>query len=401
MEPLIGGTKGKDSKAFGVVVLVTQCLITFGFYNSSLKDVKLEAEKQVDLYNFYIGVACMMFVGFGYLMTFLKAYGLGAVGFTMFITCIGVEWAVLVEGAMAAKGLSIELDFMSLLNGNFAVAAVLISFGGLIGKLGPLQLLVLTLVELTCYCANKVYVLGQYDDPIKFQDCGGTIIIHVFGAYFGLMACKVLGKPQDPKELNASSYTSDIFSLVGTVFLWLFWPSFVAGAVADPDQRFTALVNTVLALLSSTVVTFAVTPLLEDSGKLTTVPVQNATLAGGVSIGATANLVGPFGAVVVGALAGLLSTYGFVKSPFFSDCDTCGISNLHGMPGLLGGLVSVAVPTLYKLDDADSAMQTQAVGLAATLGVACVAGAITGACLKTMGHLEQAFDDKTFWECAE
>merc|ERR1711988_108821 len=154
----------------------------------------------------------------------------------------------------------------------------------------------------------------------------------------------VLGPPKKD-ELNASSYVSDIFSLVGTVFLWLFWPSFVAGALPGGAGQTTALINTVLALLASTVVTFALTPMLEG-GKLSTVPIQNATLAGGVSIGATANLVGPFGAVVVGSLAGALSTWGFVKGPFFGDVDTCGISNLHG-PGIFGGIVSALVPFFY------------------------------------------------------
>jgi hypothetical protein len=37
-------------------------------------------------YNMFIGVEIMMFVGFGYLMTFLKWYGLGAVGLTMMVT---------------------------------------------------------------------------------------------------------------------------------------------------------------------------------------------------------------------------------------------------------------------------------------------------------------------------
>merc|ERR1719190_225503 len=92
--------------------------------------------------------------------------------------------------------------------------------------------------------------------------------------------------------------------------------------------------------------TFGLTPLL-DGGMLNTAAVQNATLAGGVSIGATANGVGPFGAIVVGSLAGLLSCWGFVKGPFFSDVDTCGISNLHGMPGIFGGIVSILVPFFY------------------------------------------------------
>merc|ERR1712232_13361 len=290
-------------------------------------------------------------------------------GLTAFITCLRVEYAIIVESFMG-KG-SLTIDFLSLLNGNFAVAAVLISFGGLIGKISPLQITVLSVVELTCYCANKVYFLKQYKEDPLIADCGGTIIIHVFGAYFGLCACKVLGAPSNDK-LNASSYVSDIFSLVGTVFLWLFWPSFVAGAVQDPAQQTTALINTVLALLASTVATFALTPLLEG-GKISTVPIQNATLAGGVSIGATANLVGPFGAVVIGSLAGLLSTWGFVKSPMFGDVDTCGISNLHGMPGLFGGIVSALLPSFYP--DAPVKLASQAIGLVGTLVVACVTGA--------------------------
>ena len=38
-----------------------------------------------------------MFVGFGYLMTFLKRYGMGAVGFTMLITVVGLQWGILTE----------------------------------------------------------------------------------------------------------------------------------------------------------------------------------------------------------------------------------------------------------------------------------------------------------------
>merc|ERR1712207_27073 len=114
------------------------------------------------------------------------------------------------------------------------------------------------------------------------------------------------------------------------------------------------------------------TPLLE-SGKITTVPIQNATLAGGVSIGAVANLVTPFEAVVVGSLAGLLSTWGFVKGPFFSEVDTCGISNLHGMPGIFGGIVSAIIPLIHTSGGADAA-KNQLIGLAGTLVVACVTG---------------------------
>jgi len=59
----------------------------------------------------------------------------------------------------------------------------LISFGGVIGKLSPFQLLVMTIVELVFYSLNnQVFLVGN----LGIADVGGTIIIHMFGAYFGL-----------------------------------------------------------------------------------------------------------------------------------------------------------------------------------------------------------------------
>merc|ERR1719240_99880 len=147
------------------------------------------------LYDFYVQVAVMMFVGFGYLMTFLKSYGFSAVGLTMFITCVGGQWALLLETLMTT-GCPFPTGFEDFLNMNFAVAAVLISFGAVIGKMSPLQLLILTLVEPIFYCLNKVYLLGgEHFDG--FVDCGGTIIIHVFGAYFGLACAYMFGRAKD------------------------------------------------------------------------------------------------------------------------------------------------------------------------------------------------------------
>ena len=40
----------------------------------------------------------MIFIGFGYLMTFLKKYSFGAVGYNLFIACIVLQWATLIGG---------------------------------------------------------------------------------------------------------------------------------------------------------------------------------------------------------------------------------------------------------------------------------------------------------------
>lgn len=54
-------------------------------------------DKFLDTYQLFTGVEIMMFIGFGYLMTFLKRYGMGALGFTMLITVIGLQWGILTE----------------------------------------------------------------------------------------------------------------------------------------------------------------------------------------------------------------------------------------------------------------------------------------------------------------
>lgn len=43
-------------------------------------------------------VHVMIFVGFGFLMTFLKRYSFGAVGFTFLIAAFGLQWALLMQG---------------------------------------------------------------------------------------------------------------------------------------------------------------------------------------------------------------------------------------------------------------------------------------------------------------
>ncbi|GIX81701.1 ammonium transporter Rh type B [Caerostris extrusa] len=87
------------------------------------------------------------------------------------------------------------------------------------------------------------------------------------------------------------------------------------------------------------------------------VHIQNATLAGGVAIGSTANmLVHPFGAMIIGALAAIISTIGYkVATPYLAKNlnihDTCGVNNLHGMPGILAGLVSIVVASMAREDN--------------------------------------------------
>ena len=90
--------------------------------------------------------------------------------------------------------------------------------------------------------------------------------VHVFGAFFGLTVAKVLHhkKVESPKE--AAVYNSDLFAMIGTLFLWLFWPSFNSATAVDEGQT-RAIVNTLLSICSSCIATFFISSLV-GRGKL-------------------------------------------------------------------------------------------------------------------------------------
>ena len=43
-------------------------------------------------------VHVMIYIGFGFLMTFLKKYGYGAVGYNFFIAALVAQWSTIVNG---------------------------------------------------------------------------------------------------------------------------------------------------------------------------------------------------------------------------------------------------------------------------------------------------------------
>ena len=64
------------------------------------------------------------------------------------------------KGAWAYIPVSID----TLVTGLDLVAALLISFGGLIGKISPLQLVIMTLLECVFYSINKsIFLVGALD----------------------------------------------------------------------------------------------------------------------------------------------------------------------------------------------------------------------------------------------
>jgi len=154
-------------------------------------------------WQFLRDVAVMIFIGFGYLMTFLKRHRFSALGYTMFIAVIIIEWNILVTGfytyvlsrSTANVATQISVGFPQMILGVFCAGSVLISFGVWIGKIGPEQLLFMGMLQTLFYCTNSYICEGL----LELRDVGGTMIIHMFGAYFGLASGKFLS-PGDTRE---------------------------------------------------------------------------------------------------------------------------------------------------------------------------------------------------------
>jgi ammonium transporter Rh len=203
-----------------------------------------------------------------------------------------------------------------------------------------------------------------------------------------------------------------LFSLIGTLFLWIYWPSFNGGYLEpNSEQQERAIVNTIFSLCASTVATFWTSIILSHDWKIRPVDVQNATLAGGVALGAVCHFtLNISDALLIGAAAGAASTFGFSRLQAILDDnglhDTCGVNNLHGIPSLIGGFASVILAGAKATQghDVPDVMThkdqwiDQIVSIAFTLSVAISSGIATGWFLKFYSYETTFYSDEPFWE---
>ncbi|KAM7136897.1 ammonium transporter Rh type A isoform 4-T4 [Molossus nigricans] len=304
----------------------------------------------LELYPLFQDVHVMIFVGFGFLMTFLKKYGFSSVGINLLIAALGLQWGTLVQGFLHSRGEKIQVGIKTMINADFSTATVLISFGAVLGKISPCQMLIMTIIEIAVFAANEHLVTEVF----MASDIGASMTIHAFGAYFGLAVAGVLYRPglRRGHDNNESMYHSDLFAMIGTLFLWIFWPSFNSAVAEAGDKQHWAIVNTYFSLAACVLTAYAFSSLVGHRGKLDMVHIQNATLAGGVAVGTCADMaIHPYISMIIGSIAGMVSVLGFkFVTPLFATKlrihDTCGVHSLHGLPGVIGGLAGIGAVAL-------------------------------------------------------
>lgn len=320
-------------------------------------------------YSIYQHIHVMIFVGFGFLYQFLHGYGFSALGYTLLFGALGLQYSVFViymaenlEGHAEVEGMPhktwadpLELTTAISLDSDVATASFLIVFGCIIGRTSPMQLIPVLIMIIPFFFLN-IYVAFT---AMKTADIGGGMMLHMFSAYFGLALCWVLQRPgKETHHRKSGKYRSNITAMVGTLFLWVYWPSFNAAIAKHFQER--VIGNSILGLAGGAVASFIIDPLIRPEAKFNMEATLNATIAAGVGLASVGDMAIPPGvAILIGFLAGALSAWGFAfLTPFmarkFGLEDICGVHNLHGMPGMLSGLAGVIITLVvpeeqYKL----------------------------------------------------
>ncbi|XP_028966908.1 ammonium transporter Rh type A [Galendromus occidentalis] len=214
-----------------------------------------------------------------------------------------------------------------LLKDLFSSATVSTSFGVVIGKASWMQFLVMAVVEASCLyawcCHTDVFACDELIgvELLNAVDIGGSIFMRTFGAYSGLAVSRVIyGKYRQQLAVwEDSNRGSNPFTMIdnnsrlfvlhsGTPFLWMYRPSFNAIGAQD-DARHRAVLNMYLCLYFRS---HRINHEIDDNGKLPMVNLQNATLTGGVAVGALPDMpLFPTLALGIGTFAGTTSVLGY------------------------------------------------------------------------------------------
>ena len=341
----------------------------FGYYFHYLKDVHL-----------------MIFIGFGLLYCSLKDHMISSTALVLFVCIISFEFSLFFNyfwnntfkkkhhNTRYPSGFSkIKLDMEEITQIDFFPTTVLISLGALIGKLTLGQYLVVICCETLFASFN--YFLCYF--AIGGIDTGGSLYIFAFGAIFGFMVSFVLAYDNRFQDImkrsqnNKSSYYSNVISAIGSLFLWLYFPSFNTARIHYDEKksvmdimRYRGIINTYMSMMGSLVATFCTSSLVMAEKKFKMEHILRSSYVGGVIIAGsctfcpfpwTALLIGFFGGIVSVLLMHLATPkeeedisqdnnnpnknqfcYNLLSALRMSD--TMDVIYTFGIPGILGGI---------------------------------------------------------------
>ena len=285
-----------------------------------------------NLMDFCIGCCVFIIIGFGLLLGEDVMGFIGKPGFDIFSNYAGFDWsnfifnlvfcattATIVSGAMAER-----TKFLS-----YCVYSAVIS-----ALIYPIE-------------AHWIWG-GGWLTQMGFHDFAGSCAIHMVGGIAAIVGAKMVG-PRIGKfekdvrgkivKVNAFPGHNIVVGALGVFILWLGWYGFNGAACTSTDQLASVFVTTTIAPSVATVVCMIFTWV--KYGKPDVSMCLNASLAGLVAITAPCDVTDAFGAIVIGAVAGLLVCFGvwFLDYVLHID-DPVGAVAVHMMNGIWGTLAT-------------------------------------------------------------
>ena len=254
-----------------------------------------------NLMDFCIGTVVFILLGFGLLLGEDMVGLIGKPGFDIFTDYANFDWsnfvfnlvfcattATIVSGAMAER-----TKFIS-----YCVYSAIIS-----AVIYPIE-------------AHWTWG-GGWLAQMGFHDFAGSNCIHMVGGICALIGAAILGprigkfvKGKDGKveKVNAFPGHNLPIGCLGVFILWLGWYGFNGAAATTVSELGSIFVTTTIAPAVATVVAMIITWV--KYGKPDVSMCLNASLAGLVAITAPCDVCDAFGAIVIGAVAGVLVVFG-------------------------------------------------------------------------------------------
>ena len=187
----------------------------------------------------------------------------------------------------------------------------------------------------------------------RFSDFAGSSVVHLTGGSAALAGAVFLGPrlgkyTPDGRPRQIAGHAMPMV-LLGVFILWLGWFGFNAGSqlAATAGSPVTLVVlNTVIAGAAGTVTSAAVVWRMRGPPDMSII--ANGTLAGLVSITAGCASMNVLGALVTGAIAGVIVVFSMLLIERWGVDDPVGAVSVHGVCGLWGTL---AVGLFARYDD--------------------------------------------------
>ncbi len=323
-----------NSEVFGVWFLIGAALVFWMQAGFAMVETGFTRAKNAgnilmkNLMDFCIGTVMFILIGFSLLLGEDMLGIIGKPGFDIFTDYANFDWsnfvfnlvfcattATIVSGAMAER-----TKFLSYCIYSAVISAVIY----------PVE-------------AHWVWG-GGWLAQMGFHDFAGSNCIHMVGGICALIGAAMLGprigkfvKDKDGKITKVNAFPGHNLPIgcLGVFILWLGWYGFNGAAAVSVEEMGSVFVTTTIAPSIATVVCMIFTWV--KYGKPDVSMCLNASLAGLVAITAPCDVTDVFGAIVIGAVSGVLVVFGvwFLDNKLRVD-DPVGAVAVHCLNGIWG-----------------------------------------------------------------